>query len=158
MLHTSYGRPSIPSLSFQILRLHTSLSLTISVVYVCFPFCLYSVLLVRWQSWCMVVLLHGLATHKRYVFVMCRCCHATTAELLMFCIPSLGNCILRYWLRHGDTTGHYTKCTKKCQLCLSEKLRIITASKKSRLNCWTEHVSKCCHQHKFLLSCTIHYT
>ena len=114
----------------------------------------------------MVVLFHGLATNKRYILFMCRCCHATTAELLIFCIPTPGNCILRCWLRHGDTrdiSGNappYTKCTKKCQLCLSEKLQNSQPAKKVKAESSNRARIQMLPPKQVLAvwHCTIHYT
>ena len=49
-------------------------------------------------------------------------------------------------------TQSYTNKTKKCQLCLAEKLHIITADINVTLNKRSELVSKCRHQNKFYLS------
>ena len=46
----------------------------------------------------------------------------------------------------------YSNISKKCNLCLSEKLKIITADKSSLLNKRSELVSKCRHENKFCLS------
>ena len=46
----------------------------------------------------------------------------------------------------------YSSGSKRCQLCLAEKLCIITADRKSTLNKRTELVSTCRHRCKFLLS------
>ena len=51
-----------------------------------------------------------------------------------------------------EKTPSYTNKTKKCQLCLAEKLHIITADSNVTLNKRSELVSKCRHQNKFYLS------
>ena len=45
----------------------------------------------------------------------------------------------------------YENTTKKCNLCLAEKLAIIQADKRSSLNKRTELVSKCRHENKYYL-------
>ena len=45
----------------------------------------------------------------------------------------------------------YSNITKKCDLCLTEKLMISSAEKKSSLNKRSELVSKCRHENKYLL-------
>ena len=45
----------------------------------------------------------------------------------------------------------YSNITKKCDLCLTEKLMISSAEKKSSLNTRSELVSKCRHENKYLL-------
>ena len=52
-------------------------------------------------------------------------------------------------LRHAPG---YTNKTKRCQLCLTEKLLIATANKSCLLNKRSELASKCRHQNKFYLS------
>ena len=51
-----------------------------------------------------------------------------------------------------EKTPLYTNKTKKCQMCLAEKLHIITADSNMTLNKRSELVSKCRHQTKFYLS------
>ena len=46
----------------------------------------------------------------------------------------------------------YSSTTKRCHLCLEEKLAIIHADKRLKLNKRTELVSKCRHENKYLLS------
>ena len=46
----------------------------------------------------------------------------------------------------------YSNLTKKCDLCLTEKLMIISANKSTLLNMRSELISKCRHQNKFYLS------
>ena len=46
----------------------------------------------------------------------------------------------------------YSNTTKRCNLCISEKLQIITAEKSRRLNSRCEIVSKCRHANKFTIS------
>ena len=46
----------------------------------------------------------------------------------------------------------YTNMTKRCNLCLTEKLSIMFAEKNNLLNKRTELISKCRHQNKYLLS------
>ena len=43
--------------------------------------------------------------------------------------------------------------TRKCDLCLCEKLLIARANSPSLLNKQDELVSKCCHMNKFILKC-----
>ena len=43
--------------------------------------------------------------------------------------------------------------TRKCDLCLCEKLLIARANSVSLLNKRDELVSKCCHRNKFTLKC-----
>ena len=45
----------------------------------------------------------------------------------------------------------YSNSTKRCDLCLSEKLEILTADKTKLLNRRSELISKCRHQNKFTL-------
>ena len=45
----------------------------------------------------------------------------------------------------------YSNITKKCDLCLTEKLMISNAEKKTSLNKRSELVSKCRHENKYLL-------
>ena len=52
----------------------------------------------------------------------------------------------------GEKAPAYANKTKKCQLCLTEKLKIITADRKITSNRRGELVSKCRHQKKFYLS------
>ena len=46
----------------------------------------------------------------------------------------------------------YSNTTKRCNLCLTEKLSIINADKTTTLNKRTELVSKCRHQNKYYLA------
>ena len=46
----------------------------------------------------------------------------------------------------------YSNLSKRCDLCLAEKLMIITADKSRMLNKRSEIISKCWHQNKFYLS------
>ena len=47
----------------------------------------------------------------------------------------------------------YSNITKKCLLCLYEKLEIINyPNQEELLNKWSELISKCCHVNKYLLS------
>ena len=46
----------------------------------------------------------------------------------------------------------YQKTTKRCNLCLAEKLEIIMANKERTLNRRSELISKCRHENKFYLS------
>ena len=46
----------------------------------------------------------------------------------------------------------YSNITKRCNLCLAEKLHIINADKHNLLNKRSELVSKCRHENKFYLS------
>ena len=46
----------------------------------------------------------------------------------------------------------YSSLSKRCDLCLTEKLMILSADKSSLLNKRSEIVSKCRHQNKFYLS------
>ena len=52
----------------------------------------------------------------------------------------------------SKTAQAYTNKTKRCNLCLTEKLTIIKADKSSTLNKRTELISKCRHENKFYLS------
>merc|ERR1712105_189355 len=45
----------------------------------------------------------------------------------------------------------YSNETKKCDLCLTEKLQIIKADKRNLLNSRSELISKCRHENKFYL-------
>ena len=50
--------------------------------------------------------------------------------------------------------AHPSICgTRKCDLCLCEKLMIARANSASLLNKRDELVSKCCHMNKFTLKC-----
>ena len=51
-----------------------------------------------------------------------------------------------------SSAAAYNNTTKKCNLCISEKLNIITADKSTLLNKRSELVSKCRHETKFCLS------
>ena len=51
-----------------------------------------------------------------------------------------------------DRARAYSNETKRCSLCLTEKLRIMTTDKDTRLNRRPELVSKCRHANKFRLS------
>lgn len=53
--------------------------------------------------------------------------------------------------RIKDRARSYNTVTKRCNLCLTEKYRIITADKASSLNKRTELVAKCRHASKYLL-------
>ena len=54
-----------------------------------------------------------------------------------------------------NTTQPYSNETKRCDLCLSEKLCIINAYKPNLLNSRSELISKCRHENKFYItSCT----
>ena len=46
----------------------------------------------------------------------------------------------------------YSNLSKRCDLCLTEKLMIISADKSILLNKRSEIISKCRHQNKFYLS------
>ena len=46
----------------------------------------------------------------------------------------------------------YSNATKRCQLCLAEKLAIMEADKRVNINKRSELVSKCRHENKFYLS------
>ena len=46
----------------------------------------------------------------------------------------------------------YSNLSKRCDLCLTEKLMIISADKSTLLNKRSELISKCRHQNKFYLS------
>ena len=46
----------------------------------------------------------------------------------------------------------YSNLSKRCDLCLTEKLMIISADKSTLLNRRSEIISKCRHQNKFYLS------
>lgn len=52
----------------------------------------------------------------------------------------------------SDRAHAYDNRTKRCNLCLAEKSRIITADKSKTLNKRSEIVSKCRHMNKFLLA------
>ena len=54
--------------------------------------------------------------------------------------------------RIKDRAQSYSNASKRCNLCLTEKFRIITANKSTSLNKRTELVSKCRHASKYLLS------
>ena len=47
----------------------------------------------------------------------------------------------------------YSNITKRCNLCLTEKLSIINADKPTTLNKRLELVSKCQHENKYYLAC-----
>ena len=56
---------------------------------------------------------------------------------------------------HWSILSHapaYSNKTKKCNLCLAEKVRILQADKNTLLNTRSELVSKCCHENKFYQS------
>ena len=46
----------------------------------------------------------------------------------------------------------YSNKSKRCHLCLTEKLYLIRAKKPSLLNKRSELISKCCHENKFYLA------
>ena len=54
------------------------------------------------------------------------------------------------WSVHKKATA-YQNITKRCNLCLAEKIAIIKADKKTSLNKRTELVSKCRHENAFYL-------
>ena len=55
------------------------------------------------------------------------------------------------WEIH-KTASQYQCGSKRCDLCLSEKVSIICADSDILLNKRTELISKCRHRHKFLLA------
>ena len=54
--------------------------------------------------------------------------------------------------RIKDRAQSYSNASKRCNLCLTEKFRIITANKSTSLNKRMELVSICRHASKYLLS------
>ena len=68
-------------------------------------------------------------------------------------IWELKNCNLNYGLKWSIAckVHPYTGGTRKCDLCLTEKLTIMKADLKSLLNMRDEFVSKCRHMNKFTL-------
>ena len=54
------------------------------------------------------------------------------------------------WSVHKKAAA-YQNTTKRCNLCLAEKIAIIKADKKTSLNKRTELVSKCRHENAFYL-------
>ena len=54
------------------------------------------------------------------------------------------------WSIHAKASA-YSNTTKRCNLCLAEKLAIALADKSKSLNQRTELVSKCRHENKFYL-------
>ena len=58
------------------------------------------------------------------------------------------------WSVHRKAAA-YTNASRRCNLCLAEKLAIIRADKHRSLNRRSELVSKCRHENKFYLS---HFT
>ena len=50
------------------------------------------------------------------------------------------------------TTPAYSNKSKRCHLCLTEKLYLVRAKKPSLLNKRTELISKCRHENKFYLA------
>ena len=68
-------------------------------------------------------------------------------------IWELKNCNLNYDLKWSIACkAHpYTGGTRKCDLCLTEKLTIMKADPESLLNTRDEFVSKCRHKNKFTL-------
>ena len=55
------------------------------------------------------------------------------------------------WSIIGRARG-YSNVTKRCNLCIAEKLHIMNADKRTLLNSRNELVSKCRHENKFRLS------
>ena len=51
-----------------------------------------------------------------------------------------------------DQTPGYSNITKRCPLCLREKLEILQADKRVNINKTSELVSKCRHENKYYLS------
>ena len=50
------------------------------------------------------------------------------------------------------TAPEYRNKSKRCHLCLTEKLYLVRAKRPSLLNKRTELISKCCHKNKFYLA------
>ena len=57
---------------------------------------------------------------------------------------------IKWSIRHRAQA--YTNKTKRCQLCLTEKLSIMSSDKSNLLNRRSELISKCRHRNKYLLS------
>ena len=89
-------------------------------------------------------------THHKYTFKTPK--HRYSTELSKF-VWKLKDNNTSYNIKWSiiDRAQSYSPKTKRCNLCLTEKLHIIYSDSQSLLNKRTEFLSKCRHSNKFLL-------
>ena len=77
--------------------------------------------------------------------------HSTELSRHLWTLKREGKAYDIDWSIHKRASA-FSNASRKCQLCIAEKVAIITAEKESTLNKKSELVSKCRHENKFYLS------
>ena len=77
--------------------------------------------------------------------------HSTELSSHLWTLKREGKAYDIDWSIHKRASA-FSNASRKCQLCIAEKVAIITAEKESTLNKKSELVSKCRHEIKFYLS------